>query len=82
MESYPKLLYAVSCFSDFSSAEFELVVEGVKRRYGESVFDSIDEQTITELVALKEPVKQDVTSFWVKEAVREYHYRTIEKQFR
>jgi hypothetical protein len=84
MEIYPKLPYKVSRFSDFSSQDFSLVIESIKRRYGSAVLDYwADEQNISTLVHENtEQEKQAITEYWVKEAVREYHYRSIEKQFR
>jgi hypothetical protein len=83
MEKYPKLPYEVSRFSDFSSSDFDLVVESIKRRYGPSILDYwTDEQIIGALVLERtEPEKQAITTYWVKEVVREYHYRSIGKQF-
>jgi hypothetical protein len=84
MEKYPKLPYEASRFSDFSSSDFELVIESIKRRYGASILDYwTDEQIINALVLERAgPEKQAIITYWVKEAVREYHYRSIEKQFR
>jgi hypothetical protein len=85
MEHYPAPQHTVSQFSCFSPAEFDLVLESITRRYGQDVLAyCIDEQRIDEMVSEKATTSEkiEVTAYWVKEAVREYHYRAIDKQFR
>jgi len=84
MEKYPKLTYNISGFSGLSSSEFELVIDNLKNRYGESFFDYLDdEDKIKEIVQENTSADLfDVTIYYVNEALKEYRFRCMEKQFR
>jgi hypothetical protein len=77
MGKYPGSNYGVSRFSAYSASQFVLLVEDIKKRYGSSVLErQFNDEQIVDLITEKtEPEKQAITIYWVKEALREYHYR-------